>query len=51
MSAPNIGERIDIPSSMTSSVFWARAITDMGKVSGEAGLKGGRGVWLDSETP
>lgn len=36
--------------SRVTPVFRARAITAMGKAWGEAGLKGGRGVWLDSET-
>lgn len=36
--------------SRVTPVFRAGAITATGKACREAGLQGGRGVWLDSET-
>ena len=45
------GEREVKDFSSVTPVFTAGATAERGKASDKAGLKGGRGVWLDAETP
>ena len=47
----DMGEREVKDFSSVTPVFTAGAIAERGKASDKAGLKGGRGVWLDAETP